>query len=744
VPLPLQDLDTRRYADLVDDAHALIPRYAPGWTDHNESDPGITLVELLAWLVEQDIYRVNRIPARHRLKFLELAGFPPEPPRAASAVLALTASAEVRIPPGTMFSAAGVSFTNVNRAPVPFTSVDRMRIANTRLAAVQSWNGTSYEDQTARLNGGVPFPAWGADPSGFDGEDPPALLLGFDAPLPGYALSLWLGFERGDDPAEPGLIAAEQAAEAAACRPLQPQTSCPDAVPPPSGADECNRACAGCLETIWELWSGSGWKPVQADDATAGLLLNGLVSVLAPAEGDPQQLGSVAQPLRWLRCRAVTGTPDAQPMIMEVAVNAVEVRQRVPATTRRALAPGAHLPTPPLAPGQRARLALEFDAAGQVTSISRTSARTVPKVRVLDVSPEALELTLAVAGSGLGIPELTLQLDEAPVADGEILVWSGEDDWSAERDLDSSLPRDLHFVLDPQLGVLTFGDGRRGLAPREGTMLLATYDVTLGSAGNVSASADWTSPAFDGLQHSSITPVGPATGGKDAEDLAHAAGRAAEALWAHERLLELAAGAPSLDGLGRDQIAALLVPQRAATTLDFERLALTVPGARVERSRAWAGIDAGLPGLRAPGTVTVVVVNSLPHERPEPTPCLIDRVERYLRRRKTLGTRLVVAGPEYVEVSATAVLAILPGAEAAAVTSRAIAALDAFLEPLSWPFGRDVFRAEVLAQLDAIPGVDAVASLELTTGEGEPSCGNVCLGPTQLAVSGTHTVQVAA
>lgn len=735
MPLPLQDLDTRRYADLVDDAHALIPRYAPGWTDHNESDPGITLVELLAWLVEQDIYRVNRIPARHRLKFLELAGFPPEPPRAASAVLALTAPADLWIPPGTTFSAAGV----------PFTSVNRMRIAQTRLVAVQSWDGTNYEDQAARLNGGVPFPAWGADPSGFGGDDPPALLLGFDAPLPGYALSLWLGVERGDDPAEPGLIAAEQAAEVAACRPLQPRATCPDAITPtPSDPDECERACAGCLETVWELWSGNEWKPVQADDATAGLLLDGLVSALAPAEGDPLRLGAVSQPLRWLRCRAVTGTPDAPPMIASIAVNAVGVRQRVPASTRLALAQGAQLPTPPLAAGQSARLALEFDAAGQVRSVSRTSARTVPKVRVLDVTPEALELTLAVAGSGLGIPELTLQLNEAPVADGEIVVWSGEDDWSAERDLDSALTRDRHFVLDPQRGSLTFGDGRRGLAPREGTMLLAAYDVTLGSAGNVSATADWSSPVFDGVQHSSIRPVGPATGGADAEDLAHAAGRAAEALWAHERLLELAAGAPTLDGLGRDRITALLAPQRAATTLDFERLALTVPGTRVERGRAWPGIDAGLAGLRAPGTVTVVVVNSLPSERPEPTRCLLDRVERYLRRRKTLGTRLVVAGPDYVEVSANAMLAILPGAEAGAVTSRAIAALDAFLEPLSWPFGHDVFRAEVLAQLDSVPGVDAVVSLELTTGEGEPACGNVCIGPTQLVASGTHTVQVAA
>ena len=68
MPLPLPSLDTRRWSDLVAEGRALIPRYAPTWTDHNVHDPGIMLVELFAWIVEQLIYRANRIPIRHRLK----------------------------------------------------------------------------------------------------------------------------------------------------------------------------------------------------------------------------------------------------------------------------------------------------------------------------------------------------------------------------------------------------------------------------------------------------------------------------------------------------------------------------------------------------------------------------------------------------------------------------------------------------------------------------------------------------
>ncbi len=482
MPLPLPNLDTPRYRDLVSDAHALIPRYAPSWTDHNESDPGITLVELLAWLVEQDVYRVNRIPERHRRKFLGLAGVLPEPPRAASAVLSLSAPTGLRIPVGTRFSADGV----------PFTSTNWVRIAQTALAGAQSWDGRSFEDLTDLRRGDLPVHAWGADPTGFDGDDPPALLLGFDAPLPQHGFSLWLAVEGGGDRDEARRIAEEKAADERDCARLRPQATCDEAEPEPSTPA---RACDDdCLRTVWEVWDGGAWHEVQADDETHGLLLDGLVRLLAPVGGDAAQVGAVAQPLHWLRCRAAGGVPDSPPRVTNIAVNAVAVRQRVPVTSSLPLAPGAQVPAPALGPGERARLALEFDAAGRVSEVRRTDERGVPSVRVLDVSPTAIELTLVVAGSGLGIPELTLELDDAPVADGAINVWSGEHGWHARPDLDADGPRERAFVLDPQRGVLTFGDGERGLAPRDGTTLLASYDVTLGAAGNVPATASWSAP----------------------------------------------------------------------------------------------------------------------------------------------------------------------------------------------------------------------------------------------------------
>ncbi len=72
--LPLENLDNKTFDDLVKEAVARIPIYAPEWTDHNRSDPGITLIELFAWLAEMQIYSLNRINDGNIISFLKLCG----------------------------------------------------------------------------------------------------------------------------------------------------------------------------------------------------------------------------------------------------------------------------------------------------------------------------------------------------------------------------------------------------------------------------------------------------------------------------------------------------------------------------------------------------------------------------------------------------------------------------------------------------------------------------------------------
>src|SRR5215207_143540 len=83
MPLDIPNLDDRRFQDLVDEARRLIPHYVPKWTDHNLSDPGITLLELFATLVDTMIYRLNRVPDKSYIAFMDLMGVRLEPPTAA-------------------------------------------------------------------------------------------------------------------------------------------------------------------------------------------------------------------------------------------------------------------------------------------------------------------------------------------------------------------------------------------------------------------------------------------------------------------------------------------------------------------------------------------------------------------------------------------------------------------------------------------------------------------------------------
>ncbi|KPQ42130.1 MAG: hypothetical protein MPEBLZ_03302 [Candidatus Methanoperedens nitroreducens] len=82
--LPKQNLDDKTFGQLVEEERKLIPRYAPQWTDHNLSDPGITLIDLFAWLTEITLFRINLIRDSHKLKYLKLLGFTPLPPLPAS------------------------------------------------------------------------------------------------------------------------------------------------------------------------------------------------------------------------------------------------------------------------------------------------------------------------------------------------------------------------------------------------------------------------------------------------------------------------------------------------------------------------------------------------------------------------------------------------------------------------------------------------------------------------------------
>lgn len=107
MPLEAPNLDDRTYSDIVQEALTRIPHYIDGWNPATPSDPGMTLVELFAWMTDIIIYRQNQMPDWLMVKMMELIGMTLRAPTAARTAVTFELAAPLRgadtftIPPDT-------------------------------------------------------------------------------------------------------------------------------------------------------------------------------------------------------------------------------------------------------------------------------------------------------------------------------------------------------------------------------------------------------------------------------------------------------------------------------------------------------------------------------------------------------------------------------------------------------------------------------------------------------------------
>jgi predicted phage baseplate assembly protein len=257
VPLPAPDLDDRRFQDLVDDAKRLVQQRCPEWTDHNVSDPGVTLIEAFAQMVDQVIYRLNRVPDRHYLKFLDLMGVELLPPAPARGQVTFWLSAPQ---PQTVHVRAETQVATPRtdvQDPTVFSTVRGLDVISCSFghAATQA-AGEDPVDRDRELLGPDGFAVFARQPIPGD-----ALLVGLTAAVPSCAVLVRIDCPVqgvGVDPTNPPLV--------------------------------------------WEAWNGSGWSACEVErDGTGGLNRPGDVVVHVPA--DHQASIKARQRAGWLRCR---------------------------------------------------------------------------------------------------------------------------------------------------------------------------------------------------------------------------------------------------------------------------------------------------------------------------------------------------------------------------------------------------------------------------------------------------------
>ncbi|WP_405718510.1 putative baseplate assembly protein [Streptomyces sp. NBC_00046] len=268
--LPAPNLDDRRFQQLVDEAKRYVQQRSPEWTDHNVSDPGVTLIETFAYMVDQLLYRLNRVPDKNYSAFLDLLGVTLFPPTVARAEVDFWLSAPqpetVRLPAGTEVA---TSRGEAEEAVVFSTSEELPVVPSSLIRLVTAPVSGDQTDRTAPLGAGKDIPCFQPRPEPGD-----ALLFGLPTAVPRCIVAVRL----------------DSRVEGVGVDPRQPPL-------------------------VWEAWDGARWVTCRTGtDSTGGLNRPGEIIVFVPAG----HTASVTAGVRagWLRCR-VTAPEPGQPFYSE-------------------------------------------------------------------------------------------------------------------------------------------------------------------------------------------------------------------------------------------------------------------------------------------------------------------------------------------------------------------------------------------------------------------------------------------
>jgi hypothetical protein len=697
-------LDDRSYQDLVDEALARIPIHNPEWTNFNRSDPGVTLIELFAFLTESLLYRANQIPERNRRAFLSLLGVPLHPASSARGIVTLSndtgpqqavtlnADLEVRAGQVPFRTLAGLDVLPVEaqifyKRPVP--TDDDLRDYYKALYA--SYTAPAPDSTTLQLYETTPLdvPATQQQGTGVD------LSATVDR-------SLWIALLlRRKDGVGPAALAAARAAleNKTLSLGIVPVLDDPDAVLSPLGrsAHETKSRLDYSLPRVdpATLSLGSTDRTPKYRSLDPHAIVNvldepGIVELTLPDKTgltlwqdiDPTEAGVGDLPpaledtklasrvVTWVRIQATRG---AQARLLWAGINAAAVSQQARVVSE-VLPPGTGNPD------QAVRLAHTPVLPETVTL--RVGEGRQPWTRVDD---------LYTAGPEVRVPDLRCPPGTPPPAQPDPNV----------------------FVVDPASGIVRFGDGLHGRRPPLGAALRADYAYGSGGAGNVSAGSITAAAALPaGIK---VTNPVRTWGGAEAETIDE----------------------------GEKQIARYLRHRdRLVSAEDFDTIVRRTPGVDVGRVDVIPAFNPELapsaPGDAA-GAVTLMLiprVDPVHLDAPRPDQPFLDAVCDYIDPRRLVTTEVFLRGPTYKPIWVSVGFDPVAGHSIGVVREAVKAALLRFLGPLGsetgpagtptadfphaatgWPRLKPVVPLELLAVASRVPGVDLVRPVLVAAGD---------------------------
>lgn len=684
-------LDDRTYRQILEEALARIPVHLPEWTNFNDSDPGVTLLQLFSFMTENLLYRANRIPERNRIKFLNLLGIPMQPAEAARGLVAFSnlrgAVTAQLLPPDLELTAGQVPFRTVDGLavlPVESRVFYKGTLPSDREAEVRSLYGQLFAALTGEGTDLAFYETRELEPPR-PGAAPPELDLA--STVDG---SLWVA-----------LLARSRADVEAARHAIAGQVMTLGVVPAsPGGARELppgGRVEPGNQPSlVWSLPRPTGrddlgpsgeraarFDPLDARPSGDLLTEPGVVELPLPG-AERLRLWDDLEPQD-------EGTGDFPPALAEDAL------------------------ADRLVTWIRVGLRAESGSVGSVGS-GRLSWIGVNASRVVQRAHVAGE----VPGRGTGEPDQELRLANVPVIPESVSLSVGGEPWYEVEDLRLAPPEvplggvtwgtggaadpaaARAFTVDRATGAVRFGDGLRGARPTAGAVIQASYDYGGGRAGMVGIGAISKGTSLPaGVQVAN--PV-PTWGGADAETVSEAERRIPQTLRHRDRLVSVR---------------------------DFEEIAQRAPGVDIGRIEVLPLFQPEAPDTPAEGVVTLLAIprfDPLHPDAPEPDARFLETLCAYLSPRRLVTTELWVSGPVYVPVWLSVGIEAVAGRDQAGVREAVKRELRRFLSPLEggrdgtgWPLSNPVEVLEIWAVAARVDGVAKITGVLLGRGGPAPA-----------------------
>jgi predicted phage baseplate assembly protein len=684
--LPKSDLDDRAYKTLVEECILRIPAYCPEWTNYNPSDPGITLIELFAWLTDQMLLRFNQIPRRNYIAFLELLGIRLNPPTSARVDLTFYLTTALPSPylieAGTEVAAPRTG----NEEAIVFTTERHLVIGNPTILHFLK------EAQVGQIPTNLDDcfnSAWSLDEGIWTCREQTMLFA--EQPQPGNCFYLVL---EGSEPLEGNVLAINFKGEAATTTGINPSR-------PPR---------------LWEAWNGEAWQPVlnqESDDGTRGFsfedpnrknydISQGADIILHT----PLTWASVSfqnYEGRWLRCVYIKPS-DWQPgYLYSPRITGLSVHSLggTVSANHCAVTKSEFLGTSNGKPGQVFQLKdrpVLNRQPGEYIEVTPPGELPQQWQEVQDFSQSHADSFHYILESQTGIVQFGPLIQESTQLKQQT-EWrtrqaflarsqrdgSGNDAALSENSLAELNPREQ---LERQYGKIP---------PRGSEIRMVSYRSGGGSKGNIQAGKVTQMRASIPYVQSVINHRS-AQGGSDPESLNEAVLRVPQILKTRNRAV---------------------VPE------DFEVLAIEAGAGKICRAHClplMSKRDAGKVYLLLVPQVELATNISSPKQGINPEEHLMldlplkQQVEAYLNERKIIGVQVLLQEPEYIRVSIQAEVALEPQYNHAKaqgeVLSQIRRALYRFLNPVTggvdgqgWPLGQSLYTSDVIAVCQKITGI---------------------------------------